>query len=79
MGMLKELTTFVLFTATLDKPEADTWITELRLNAGVTVAVLDTITNVDIFDILEGGTLCVVGVAVTPITCLLTLCLASFF
>lgn len=79
MGMLKELTTSVLFAATLDKTEADNWITELRLNAGVTVAVLDTITNVDIFDILEGGTLCVVGVAVTPITCLLILCLASFF
>ena len=50
---------------------------ELSLNAEVTV--LDTIIDVDTFDILDGAALDVMVVAVTPNTCLLTLRLAMLF
>lgn len=78
--------TIVLFGVTLNVTDADTGnvIVELILPADdVKVTVLDMTTEVDIFDILVGGTLVAVGVGVgvnpIPITALLTLRLAKFF
>ena len=74
--MLEDMTS-VLLGASLERAEVDSWMVELVLNAEVTV--LDMITDVDTFDILDGGALDVIGVAVTPNTCLLTLRLAMLF
>ena len=71
--------TTVLFGPTLDAAEVDNWTVALSLNADVKVTVFEMITVVDIFGILDGGVLDVMGVAVTPSTCLLTLCLAMLF
>lgn len=75
--------TIVLFGATLDIAEVDNVIVELTLTADVKVTVLDMTTKVDIFDILVGGALVVVGVGVgvfpIPPAALLTLRLGTFF
>lgn len=71
--------TSVLFGPALDTAEVDNRTVELSVKADVNVTVLEMITEVVTFDILEGGALDVMGVAVTPNTCLLTLRLAMFF
>ena len=78
--------TIVLFGTTLDVADVDTGnvIVELPLTEDdVKVTVLNMTAVVEIFDILVGGALVVVGVGVgvnpTPNTALLTLCLATFF
>ena len=78
--------TIVLFGATLDVADVDTGnvIVELTLTEDdVKVTVLNMTAVVEIFDILVGGALVVVGVGVgvnpTPTTALLTLRLATFF
>lgn len=67
--VVKELTS-VLFITALDTDAVD---------FEVMATVLEIITEVDIFDILEGRALDGMGVAVIPITSRLTLRLAMFF
>lgn len=78
--MIADELTIVAFSAKLDTFVADNRIVELSLDTDVNIVVGDIITKVDTLDLVVGGELdgIGVGVAVTPITCLLTLRFARF-